>query len=586
MARQVHDVVGAPAAEQHSRRPDALWILVTWTVLFAAWFLLGIPWVPGVPVGPGRHDHPPHRGCAPTMEPATITFIVLGVAVVAFVSGRIPLGIVAVGVSVALHLTGVLTLSEAFAVFGDPTVIFIAALFVVSEALEATGVTTWLGQLVVSRAGTRRVPLLLTLCLLVAGTTALISVNGAVAAFLPLVVVVASRAGIAPSQLLLPVAFSAHAGSLLALTGTPVNIIVSEAAVDAGARPFGFFEFALVGLPLLVGTLLILTALGPRLLPERHATTAPVDVQDLARTLRDAYGLDPDVELLTPTRGVTEVVVPPRSPLIGTHVFPGMLAPSGDLVILAARRGEDQIRGVDSTLQAGDVLLLDGTWADLDRHTADDREVLVVDPPERLRRAVPLGRGARRTMIVLAATVVLLATGWLPASIVALGAAGTLVLARVLTPAQAYRGISWTTVILVAGMIPLSTAFTKTGAAQTVADGLLDLVGDAGPRAALAAVVVVTLVLGQLISNTATVLVVVPITVALAQATGASPLPFLMALTVAGAASFLTPVATPANLMVMEPGRYRFGDYARCGLPLALLYLVVAVFYVPLVWPL
>ncbi|QIK82452.1 SLC13 family permease [Sanguibacter sp. HDW7] len=520
------------------------------------------------------------------MDPAVATFVILGVAVLAFVSGRIPLGIVAIGVSVALYVTGVLTLGEALAGFGDPTVIFIAALFVVSEALEATGVTAWLGQLVVSRAGTRRVPLLLTLCLLVAGVTALISVNGAVAAFLPLVVVVASRAGIAPSQMLLPIAFSAHAGSLLALTGTPVNIIVSEAAVDAGARPFGFFEFALVGLPLLVGTMLILTAFGPRLLPERHATTAPVDVQELARTLRREYDLDPAHELLTATHGVTEVVVPPRSPLIGTHVFPGMLTPSGDLVILAARRGEDEIHGVDSTLRAGDVLLLDGSWADLDRHTSNGSEVLVVDPPERLRRSVPLATGARRTLVVLAATVILLVTGFLPASIVALGAASALVLLRVLTPSQAYRGISWTTVVLVAGMIPLSTAFATTGAAQTVADALLDIVGDAGSRAALAAIVVLTLILGQLISNTATVLIVVPIAVALADASGASVLPFLMALTVAGAASFLTPVATPANLMVMEPGRYRFGDYARCGLPLALLYLVVAVFYVPLIWPL
>lgn len=520
------------------------------------------------------------------MEPATITFIILGVAVAMFVSGKVPLGIVAVGVSVSLYLTGVLTLGDALAGFGDPTVIFIAALFVVSEALESTGVTTWLGQLVVTRAGTRRGPLLVTLCLLTAGVTALISVNGAVAAFLPLVVVVAHRARIAPSQMLLPIAFSAHAGSLLALTGTPVNIIVSEAAADAGARPFAFFEFALVGLPLLVGTLLILTAFGPRLLPDRQATAAPVDVQDLARTLRHEYALDPDRTLMSALRGVTEVVVPPRSPLIGTHVFPGMLTPSGDLVVLAARRGEDLLEGLESTLQAGDVLLLDGSWADLDRHTSDDREVLVVDPPERLRRAVPLGSGARRTLIILAATVVLLVTGLLPASIVALGAACALVLSRVLTAPQAYRGISWTTVVLVAGMIPLSTAFTTTGAAQIVADGLLRLLGDAGPRAALAAVVVVTIVLGQLISNTATVLIVIPITLALAQATGASVTPFLMALTVAGAASFLTPVATPANLMVMEPGRYRFGDYARCGLPLAVLYLVTAVFYVPLVWPL
>ena len=203
------------------------------------------------------------------MSPVATTLVILALAVVAFVSNRIPLGIVAIGVSVALWLTGILDLGEALAGFGDPTVIFIATLFVVAEALDATGVTAWAGQQVVARGGDRRTPLLVVVCLLVAVLTALISVNGAVAALLPVVVVVATRAGLPPSQMLMPLAFSAHAGSLLALTGTPVNIIVSDAAADAGARPFGFFEFALAGVPLLVGTLLVIVLVGQRLLPDR-----------------------------------------------------------------------------------------------------------------------------------------------------------------------------------------------------------------------------------------------------------------------------------------------------------------------------
>jgi di/tricarboxylate transporter len=92
-------------------------------------------------------------------------------------------------------------------------------------------------------------------------------------------------------------------------------------------------------------------------------------------------------------------------------------------------------------------------------------------------------------------------------------------------------------------------------------------------------------VLGQLISNTATVLIVAPIAISVARALDLSVQPFMMALAVAGAAAFLTPIATPANLMVMEPAGYRFGDYWKLGLPLALFFLAVAVFYVPLVWP-
>ncbi|GAA1953049.1 SLC13 family permease [Agromyces allii] len=518
------------------------------------------------------------------MDPIALTLGILALAIVAFLSNRVPLGIVAIGVSVALWATGVLDLGQALAGFGDPTVVFIASLFVVSEALDSTGVTAWAGQVVIGRAGTRRTPLLLVVCVLVAVITALISVNGAVAALIPVVVVVATRAGIPPSQMLMPLAFSAHAGSMLALTGTPVNIIVSETAADAGARPFGFFEFGLVGLPLLVGTLLIIAVFGRWLLPSRAPTSIPQDLAALSDTLRRQYAIPDGTELIGVRNGVTEVVVAPRSKLIGLRLFAGMTTPSGDLVVVAVQRAGEELVDPDETLQLGDTLLLSGAWDDLERRTAGP-DVLVVDRPSGLRRAVPLGVGAKRAIVVLALMVALLATGLVPAAIAGLLAASALVLLKVVTPTRAYRSISWTTVVLVAGMIPLSTAFVQTGAADLVARTLLDLVGDASPTVALLAVCVLTMVLGQLISNTATVLIVAPIAVVIAGELGVSVLPFMMALAVAGAAAFLTPVATPVNTMVLEPGGYRFGDYWKLGLPLLLLFLAVAVLYVPLIWP-
>ncbi|MFB8145954.1 SLC13 family permease [Microbacterium sp. NPDC056003] len=519
------------------------------------------------------------------MDPVAATLIILALAVVAFVSNRVPLGIVALGVSLALFFTGVLTLPQALAGFGDPTVLFIAALFVVSESLDASGVTAWAGQKVIGRAGTRRLPLLVLICVLVAGAAALISINGAVAALLPLVVVVASRAGIPTSQLLMPLAFAASAGSLLLLTGTPVNVIVSEIAAENGGRPFGYFEFALVGVPLVVVTVAFMALFGRPLLPVRTVSSMPLDLVRHARLLRQQYSLSLDTGVIMgPQNGVSEVVIPPRSPLIGTTVYCGMAAPGGDLVILAARRGEEQLKGQDITLQAGDVLLMQGTWDDLTRH-AEKTGVLVVDPPARLRRSVPLGRGAKRSLVVLAAMIVLLATGVVPPVVAGLLAAMALVLTRTVTPMQAYRSISWTTIVLIAGMIPLSTAFIETGTAALVADGLLSLLGAGGPHVALAALCLLTVVLGQLISNTATVLIVAPIAVSVAASLDLSVQPFMMALTVAAAASFLTPIATPVNLMVMEPGGYRFGDYWKLGLPLAVIFLLFAVLYVPLVWP-
>jgi di/tricarboxylate transporter len=518
------------------------------------------------------------------MSDETITFLILGVVVAVFVWDHLPVAAVALGTALTLWATGVLTLEQALAGFGDPTVIFIASLFVVSEALDATGVTAWAGQELIARAGESRARVLILMLLLVAVLTALISVNGSVAALLPVVAVMAVRLRQAPSQLLLPLAFGAHAGSLLALTGSPVNVIVSDAADEAGVGRFGFFEFALVGIPLLAGTIAIVVLLGERLLPTRAARSATRDFSTLARTLAEQYALDDDPgTLLSRRSGVAEVLVPPRSALVGETVFPGMVTDSGDLVVLAVQRKGESLSG-ETQLAVGDTLLLQGAWGALEYHL-DDPELVVVDRPADVRRqTVPLGPGARRALVVLAAMVVLLATGAVPPAVAGLLAAGTIVVSRVLTIEQAYRGIAWTTVILVAGMIPLSTAMVQTGAAETLADNLVHAVRGQGAYALLLGLVLLTLVLGQLISNMATALIVIPIAVSAAGELDVSPKPLLMGVCVAAAASFLTPVATPANLMVMEPGGYRFGDYWKLGLPLLVLFGLVAVLFVPLVW--
>src|SRR4051794_6734492 len=519
------------------------------------------------------------------MDDSTITFVVLGAVVALFVWDRLPVAIVAIGVALALWATGVLSLEDALAGFGDPTVLFIASLFVVSEGLDASGVTAWVGQQLLARVGSSRTRLVVYTMALVAVLTALINVNGAVAALVPVAVVMAVRTGRSPSQLLLPLAFGAHAGSLLALTGTPVNVIVSDAAAEAGVGRFGFLEFALVGVPLTVGVTAIVVVFGERLLPERHPRSIAPDFSGHARTLIAQYRLDHAAdELMTRRSGVAEVVIPPRSALAGDRVFPGMTTPSGDLAILAVQRGGDDTGPGETVLAEGDTLLLQGTWAALDSNLGDG-DVLVVDPPDVVRRqAVPLGAGARAALIVLFGMVLALAAGVVPPAVAGLVAASAMILLGVLTVEQAQRGISWTTVVLVGGMISLSTAMVSSGAAALLADRLVDLVGDAGPHVLLLGLFVLTAVLGQLISNMATALIVIPIALSAAADMDVSAKPVLMAVTVSAAASFLTPVATPANLMVMGPGGYRFGDYWKLGLPLLALFGVVAVLLVPVLW--
>ncbi len=284
------------------------------------------------------------------MSDIAITFAVIAGIVALFIWGGLPVEVVAIGATLVLWATGVLTIDQALAGFGDQVVIFIATLFVVSEALDATGVTAWAGQQLMDRAGASRSRLLVLMILIVAGLTAVVTVNAAVAALLPVIMVTSTRLGIRPSKLLIPLCFGAHAGSQLALTGSNVNMVVSNAAVEYGVRPFGFFEFALAGIPLLIGTTIVLVLLSDRLLPDRSPKTVSADLSRHARTLARQYGLaggDDGAGLFGPRTGLAELLIPPRSPFIGDHVSRGMITEDGDLVVVAIQRGENDLVETD-----------------------------------------------------------------------------------------------------------------------------------------------------------------------------------------------------------------------------------------------
>ncbi len=599
------------------------------------------------------------------MSDAALSLLILAATVVLFVWNRFPVEIVAIGSALALYFTGVNDLTATLSGFGDPAVVMIAALFIVSEGLDLSGVTAWAGQALSKRSGGQPSRVLVLTMLLVAVLTALIGLNGAVAALMPMTVVLAMRLGIPTSRLLMPLAFAGSAGALLLLTGSPVNVVISEASVSAGFGAFGLFEFALIGVPVVAGSMLVIIVLGPRLLPDRTSSLLPPDLSAHARTLVEHYSLDqvfhlrverrspligipraqcaerswPDVRIITvfdelggrPTtdgivsvndrltvlgalpdverfaaetgtaitavRGVTEVsmsllnrnegvieaVIPPRSRYVDAEVHPGAVI-QGAVVVLAIQRDGVDRGDDDATLKTGDVLLLEGPWSALDE-AENDNDLLVVNAPDLIRRqAVPRGRGSTRAIVILAAMVLLLATGLVPPVVAALLAAGAMILSRVVSAQEAYRKVSWSTVLMVAGMFPMSIAIQESGAGAMIAERLVEIVGGAGPTALLAGLAVLTMIFGQLISNTATALVMIPIALSAAEQLGVSGRPVLMSLCVAAAAAFMTPVATPANLMVMGPGGYRFGDYWKLGLPLLLLFFVAAVFVVPLIW--
>ena len=623
-----------------------------------------------VEADPPRSGHA--RPLPPTQKEACLTeiWIVFGIiagVIALFMWDRLPVVVVCMLTALSLYATGILTLQQSLAGFGDPAVIFIATLFVVSAGLEMSGVTVWAGQVLIRQSGESRTRLIVLMMLFVGILSALISVNGAVAALLPVIVVMAMRLGRPPSQLLMPLVFGAHAGSQLMLTGTPVNVLVADASIDAGQRGFGYFEFALIGVPALIGCILIVVLFGEKLLPHRTSKSLPPDLSQHARTLIDQFKLGTDVheydvlptsplagssrrDLDTATRagvalvtlhdadhlpvrrdqiepgdililrgdraatdalaaeldlhpresqilaaggialtlfnrrsGLVEVVVPPRSSLIGERFFPGMVTDSGDLVVLGIQR-QGQDLDTDELLAQGDTLLLQGSWTALDMRL-DPSEVIAVNAPEDVRRqAVAMGEGSLRMVIILGAMVLMLATGIVPPAVAGLLAAGAVLMSGILNVEQLFRSINWTTVILVGAMLPLATAMELTGAARLLAEGIVTVVEPFGPQALLAGLFILTAILGQVISNTATAVIIIPISVVAATQMDVSPQPVLMCVCLAAAGAFLTPVATPTNLMVMEPGDYRFNDYWKLGLPMLLWFFVLAVVVVPLIW--
>jgi di/tricarboxylate transporter len=598
------------------------------------------------------------------MSDVALVFLIVAGTIALFVWNRLPVVVVAMGSALALHLTGLLTLEAALAGFGDPVVMFIAALFVVTAGLEATGVTTWAGQQVERLVAGSRRRLQVVSMLAVAALCPFINASGAVGALLPVVMLMVVRLKDNPARLLMPLAFAAGAGSHLALTGAPKNVLIADAVAEAGAGGLNFFEFALVGLPLLAGTILIVLVFGERLLPRREPAHLPPDLSRYAETLVEQYQLAADVfrlkvrkdspllgarisaldlapypglrlvtiadragaprlgapvvagdlvvvrgtaeaaarlaaayglkveaisgdvaarKLLNRLSGVVEAVIPPRSRFIGRRVFPGMLAGGGEFMVLAVqRRGEDLAGEV--TLEAGDYVLIQGAWEAIDRRRETPGVLLVDKPAEVKRQTVALGVGAKAMLAVTAAMVAAIAGGLVAPAVAALGAAGATLTLGIVRPEAAYRAVNWTTVILMASMFPLSTALTQSGAAQLIAEGLVALTGAGSPRLLLGGVFLLGVLLGVVISNTATCLILIPIAVLSAEAFDVSATPVLMCLSVATSAAFLTPVSTPVNTMVMGPAGYRFGDYWRLGLPLTLLYGAAAIWLVPLIW--
>lgn len=775
-----------------------------------------------------------------------ITLSILVITIVVIVTERIRIDVAALLVLVTLAITGLVTPSEALSGFSNPAVVTVWAVFILSGGLSRTGIANFVGQQVLHLAGDNETRLLLVIMSTTGVMSAFMNNVGVAALMLPVVMDIARQTRRPPSKLLMPLAFGALLGGLTTLIGTPPNILISDALRDAGLTPLQMFDFAPLGVVVMLAGILFMVTIGKRILPafdpawEGLRTSRSQDLKELYDmgerlfitrlpedsnlagktlaesrvgkalslnvigviredqthlspranfTLKSGDGLivsgrpDKLIQLsgrehlvLEPKRvriddltsdeiGFAEVNVSSRSSIVGQTLQESDFRRRFDVVVLALRENSTPVRtDIDNIpIQSNHRLLIQGTYVQIDAlrdnpefsvSEADEtniyhleERILSVSIPEGSTLAgktlaesniaemfgltvlgilrdgtkilmpsaieelqardtllvkgklesvqmlrglknlkidqdtqpdltkietaqVGLGevvlsphttmsgrtlrqihfrekfglsvlaiwRGGRafrsnlRDMelrfgdallvygpranlkvlgsepdflvltaeaqepprsnkapiasLVMAAVLVPVILNWLPISIAAVAGAVAMVLLGCLTMEEAYRFIEWRAVFLIAGMMPLGIAMEKSGAANFLAEGVVTLAGGFGSLAVIAGLYILATLSTQVMPNPAVAVLLAPIALKTASTLQVSPYSMMIAIALATSASFLSPVAHPANVLIMGPGGYRFSDFLKVGVPLTLVILVVTLLVLPLVWPL
>lgn len=290
--------------------------------------------------------------------------------------------------------------------------------------------------------------------------------------------------------------------------------------------------------------------------------------------------------LLSREVGVAELLLPPRSNLLNKTLAEVRFGSTYRLTVLAiSRPGEGKNLDLKTTqLQFGDTLVVQGRWQDISRLRDFRRDFVVLGEPESEVNRPPRSK-ARWAAAIMAGMLVLMVGEFVPLVTASLVAALLVVLTGCLTMDKAYEAVDWKSIILIAGMLPMSTALQKVGLVDLIATGFVDTLGDMGPLAVMMGLFLLTSIFTQVLSNTATTVVIAPIGLAAAQTLGIQPHAFLMTVGIAASMAFASPVASPTNTLVMGAGNYRFGDYAKVGLPLIFLTLVGVALLLPLIFP-
>lgn len=626
-----------------------------------------------------------------------LIFAVLALTVGLFLWGRWRHDAVAIAALLACVALGLISSSDAFAGFGHPAVITVAAVLILSRGLQNAGVVDLMAARLLPRDAGRTLTIA-ALMALGAFLSAFMNNVGAMALLMPVAISVAGRHDLRPGQVLMPLAFGTILGGMATLIGTPPNLIVSAFRAELGGAGYGMFDFTPVGAGVTVIGVLFVALFGWRLVPARQASGAEhfetgkyltearvTEVSKVrGKTIREAEAMleDADAQIIRLVRDqhwlsaprpgrvlrrgdilvieaepealaavlsnlglrleedvetepdgddetteaaaegaapdadvdgaataevaeeetegaagedrdgrgdsdevvMRELVARPGSALIGRSASDIELRTRYGLNLLAvSREGRHSIKRLRSTaIDAGDVLLMQGSPEAIASFSTDYACV----PLAERSLGIADKRVTTIAAVIMTAAVGGAALGLLPAAVSFVAGALAYMLLRVVPPRNLYDAVDWPVIVLLGALIPVAGAMASTGAADLLANALVESVARGNAVFALALILVVTMTLSDFMNNAATAAVMCPIAISTAATLTVNPDSFLMAVAIGASCAFLTPIGHQNNTLILGPGGFRFGDYWKLGLPMEVLVVAVSLPLLLLVWPL
>lgn len=588
----------------------------------------------------------------PEISPIFLTISILIFTLVAFITEWLPVDLTSLLIAVILMVFGLVSPDEGISGFGNSATITVMAMFILSAGITKTGILNIIRDWLIKWGGRSPSQQIFIMGGIVGTISGFINNTAVVAIFLPIVEQWSKQTKVSVSKLLIPLSFSTILGGLITLLGTSTNILASGIAVQLGYPEFSIFQFTQLGLPVFFIGLIYLALAAPRILPARkpaggESLSEDYDLKEyvtemiippksslIGETLRSSqiqrkFDLDVleiihndihfpppladkilavgDILLVRGSRNgllsikdergveiladfkfssetferenneeqekIAEVLILSNSRLIGSTLKDLRFRQRYNATVLAIRRGQELIRERMGKvpLKFGDLLLLQAPRESF-IGLQTTRELLVLEEKniEGLRQDKAL-----ISLLIILGVILAAAFNILPILVSSLIGVLLMVITGCLKPGEIYGAVRWDIIFLLAGLIPLGIAMNNSGTNQWLANQLLNVAGNLSGFWILVLFYFSTSILTEVLSNNASVVLMIPIAVKVAETISLNPLAFMYVVTFAASNSYLAPIGYQTNTMVYAPGGYKFLDYTRIGLPLTIALTIV-----------